>query len=192
MIFGVYESSAGLYYDSLTTVLGCDSVEIQELIINTVDVSTTTSSNEITAVSSGPGISYQWIDCADDSEIVGETDQIYLATSDGNYAVVIDDNSCVDTSACVLIQGIGIDQGINDLEIKIYPNPSSGVFNIKVDAGLIENVVIYNTAGVEVEKVYNITQSSYNIDLSEYEDGVYLLKIITSSNQVITRLIIKK
>ncbi len=40
MIFGTYRTTAGVYYDTLTTSVGCDSVLSKELIVNTLITNT--------------------------------------------------------------------------------------------------------------------------------------------------------
>ncbi len=50
------------------------------------------------------GASYQWINCSDHSEIADATNQTYMASTNGNYAVVITNaNGCFDTTACYCV-----------------------------------------------------------------------------------------
>ena len=47
---------------------------------------------------------YQWLDCNNNFEpISGATAQNYTAIDNGNYAVVVNENGCIDTSACTAI-----------------------------------------------------------------------------------------
>jgi hypothetical protein len=56
------------------------------------------------------GASYQWIDCANgDTAITGATSQSYVAILNGDYAVQVSLNSCIDTSSCINILGVGIE-----------------------------------------------------------------------------------
>src|SRR5690554_1744819 len=67
----------------------------------TVDV--TTALDDATITATATGLNYQWIDCSDNSIIVGETGVSYTATVSGSYAVIITDGTCVDTSTCVTV-----------------------------------------------------------------------------------------
>ncbi len=64
--------------------------------------------------------------------IAGETGQIYNATANGNYAVIISQGNCVDTSACVPVFILNTEEHNEIGGISIYPNPSHGQFTLKV------------------------------------------------------------
>src|SRR5690554_7206432 len=86
----------------------------------TVDV--TTALDDATITATATGLNYQWIDCSDNSIIVGETGVSYTATVSGSYAVIITDGTCVDTSTCVTVNISSLND--NDFAgVKIYPNP---------------------------------------------------------------------
>ncbi|MEO9796534.1 MAG: LamG-like jellyroll fold domain-containing protein, partial [Crocinitomicaceae bacterium] len=143
MVFGTYYSIAGIYYDSLMTTNSCDSVLIQEVIINSVDATVSASGTELTANAAGTGVTYQWIDCSDNSVITGETNQVFNATANGDYAVIVEDNGCIDTSGCETISGIGFDE--LELTFNVYPNPNQGEFVVQFDQELNEaNLEIYS------------------------------------------------
>lgn len=60
-------------------------------------------------------------------------------------------------------------QELNNQLVKVYPNPSSSIFNLN---SLQENVSIFDTFG-KLIKHYSITNT---IDLTEFDQGIYLLK----------------
>ena len=76
-----------------------DSLEIIHLLINAPDTSVLVSSDALRAVSDS-NYSYQWIDCTNGLPIVNATDSVYTPIVSGNYAVVITNGSCIDTSSC--------------------------------------------------------------------------------------------
>lgn len=125
-----YTASNNTAVDTLTTALGCDSVVTLNLTINTVDVSVSNNSTLLTA--NNGNANYQWIDCATNTDILGENNASFTATSNGSYAVIITENACTDTSACYTINDVGINDLTNSY-LSIYPNPSSGVFYIDFD-----------------------------------------------------------
>ncbi|WP_299129581.1 aryl-sulfate sulfotransferase [uncultured Winogradskyella sp.] len=71
-----------------------------------------------------------------------------------------------------------------DIALRIYPNPSNGVFNITTHAS-IQSISVYNALGKEI---YKTTLNT--IDLTQMPDGIYYLRI-TSNNQTISKKIIK-
>ncbi|MEL7424819.1 MAG: T9SS type A sorting domain-containing protein [Bacteroidota bacterium] len=57
---------------------------------------------DVLQAAADPEIStFQWINCTDGSLIPGETAATFTATSSGDYAVIITQGPCVDTSECV-------------------------------------------------------------------------------------------
>jgi hypothetical protein len=182
-----YTSSTNTPTYTLSNVNGCDSVVTLNLTIETLDVSTMNNSPTLSADLSGA--SYQWIDCDNGNAIiVGETGQDFTATANGNYAVIIDDGNCVDTSACMTVDNVSIDE-LNQLMISVHPNPSTGVFNVSLPAGEF-TINVLDAQGRELI-VRNTNQSSLLIDLSTYERAVYFLKVENGSKRTAKRLIMQ-
>ena len=84
--------------------------------------------------------------------------------------------------------------GINDFELNsklnIYPNPSSGIFNInsEVDNG---KYIVHNLLG---QKIGNgdINIGTNSIDLTNMNNGIYFITIESSNNKKVNFKIIKK
>jgi len=83
--------------------------------------------------------------------------------------------------------------GVNELiakseEVRIYPNPSNGMFNLTIsnyELGINNTVEIYNMLGEKVYSNYQITKSSnYQIDLSSQPAGLYLYRVITQNGEL--------
>jgi hypothetical protein len=74
-------------------------------------------------------------------------------------------------------------------EISVFPNPSSGVFNLNVD-GVLEGgiVTVMDYTGKEVLKT-NHVESGSSIDLSGFNKGIYLVNV-TSGDFSATKTII--
>lgn len=64
--------------------------------------------------------------------------------------------------------------------IKLFPNPSSGVFTVDAGSTVIEHIVIYDNAGRLVEDLGNMQVSILTIDLSKHSRGMYTLSIKTN------------
>ena len=187
MVFGTYYSVAGMYYDSLMTVNACDSITIQEVILNVVDATVAVNGSELTSNASGTGVTYQWIDCATNSVIVGETSQVYTASSNGDYAVIVDDNGCVDTSACENVSGIGFDE--LGLTFNVYPNPTQGEFVVQFDQDLNGAIIeIYSMSGQLISSQI-VNGNKVEINMHDAERGTYLIKVQSERVVVVERLV---
>ena len=141
-----------------------------DLTINSVDVSITNSSPTLTA--NARGATYQWVNCDSSfSLILNETNQDFTATSNGNYAVIVSENNCVDTSACETVNNVGLNES-NSL-ITVYPNPSTDQVNIQIDGytGPVE-IKLYDLSGKLLEFTFSRT-----LFLKDYSRGVYIIRI---------------
>ena len=155
---------------------GCDSVVTLNLTINTVDNSTSTAANTITA--NATGATYQWLDCDNGNAVItGETTQSYTATANGNYAVEVTQNGCVDTSSCVNITGVGLEE-YNKAVVSIYPNPTSGLITVSLkNVPTHEANFTLTTLEGKIIKQEKVISTTILMDLSDYPKGIYVLKM---------------
>lgn len=84
--------------------------------------------------------------------------------------------------------------GIKDLnessDVDLYPNPATGKFII--DSKNLSSMEIFNLSG---EKIYSVPEiqnaDQYEIDLSGYPKGIYLVKIVEGKNVVSKKIILQ-
>jgi photosystem II stability/assembly factor-like uncharacterized protein len=70
--------------------------------------------------------------------------------------------------------------------LNIYPNPSNGIFNIdKIRQK--DNWTIFNNLGELI-----LSGKSEKIDLTNYSDGMYIINVTNSGNNIVSRKLIKK
>jgi len=81
---------------------------------------------------------------------------------------------------------VGIDSYTTS-DFNIYPNPSNSKINIYTTGeNNISTIRVYNNLG-QLITVKNNPTTKTTINVSEYENGVYFVKIATNSNQIITK-----
>ncbi len=174
---GMTYTSTGTYTETLVGALTCDSIATLNLTINTID-NMATQTAPLTLMANASGATYQWIDCDNgNTPLVGETAQAFTATSNGNYAVIVTEGDCTDTSACLPITEAGIIENDFGSELTIFPNPTSGKITIDLE-GINGNVIIVVTTllGQEVSRgsYDGLNSITLNIDGSA---GYYFLEI---------------
>ncbi|MCJ8289245.1 MAG: T9SS type A sorting domain-containing protein [Crocinitomicaceae bacterium] len=173
---------------------GCDSTVTLDLVINTVDPTVTTSTFDLTA--NETGAQYQWVDCDNNfAPISGETSQTFTATANGSYAVIVTGaNGCSDTSTCVVIATISVDETSLEAGIVLAPNPTNGEFSISTlnYSGEVRIEVLDVTGKLIFSSTENLgPNSSANIDLSEAANGVYIVNV-SDMNEVHSMRVVKK
>jgi len=120
------------------------------------------------------------VDCNNNYvSIPGETGQSYAPVADGSYAVIVTENSCVDTSACQGIIGVGIAELHDLFKATVYPNPNTGLFNIEVlgNTTLTITIEIWNAIGELVRSEGALTNAMHIIDMGDIVNGAYYVRI---------------
>jgi hypothetical protein len=163
--------------------------ELCDFSINKVSDLTTNTSG-ITISANNSGATYQWLDCNNNYGIIaGETSQSFSATTNGNYAIELTENGCIDTTACVAIISVGILENSFGDDLIIYPNPTNG--NFSIDLGSIyeaSHISITDISGKLIDSKY-ITQSQIlNLSIEE-PIGIYIISIHASDKNAVIRLI---
>lgn len=169
-----------------TDVAGNSSMQTQDVIITGVDVTTSVDGIMLSANNSTVGVAYRWIDCNDNnSPIVNATNQTYTPDMNGSYAVIVLQDGCQDTSACIDVTTVGLED-YSKTNISVYPNPSSGNFNIQLPTADAVNYTITDNAGrIVLEGTFE--QLENTIDLSTEEQGVYFLRVEASVMKLVVQ-----
>jgi PKD repeat protein len=144
---------------------------------------------------------------------LGNTDKLTFTwlTGDGNsfqsasngmtYLYTQNIKYCVTMSAkneagceCTKVKCITLTTDIDDLEsmrVKVYPNPSNGLFNLEYDNDTkLNQVNVYDGFG---KLIMSLSEDDLKtIDLTNYNSGVYFLEIITDNETVNKKITLVK
>lgn len=182
-------TSSGIVMDTIPNMSGCDSVMTIDVTIT--NPNTTVSVSGATLTAAATGVNYQWMNCSDSSMIASATSQNYTATANGDYAVIIDDGGCIDTSACSTIAGLGLKD--NDLaSFKMYPNPTNGSVFIQLNEGMdVQRIEVYSTDGKLVMSFSEISANLVEFDISQFTSGIYTVKVVSEVG-AINKILVKK
>ncbi len=135
--------------------------------------------------------SYQWIDCGNnDTLIPGATNHTFYPVIDGNYAVIVQKNACLDTSACVnfTITGVSEEQGSNS--VNIYPNPANEQLFIDLKNIKGTNLTLIDITGKEVYSSDITGKNKVSISLRDYDSGVYFVTITSKNEKLAYKLVV--
>src|SRR5690554_4805373 len=185
-------TSSGVYTETLATVGGCDSVVTLDLTIMDIVTDLTIDFENNALVSSPNYSSYQWVNCDENyAPISGEVNSTFTPSSNGNYAVIITNGNCVDTSACMRINILDLYNHEKN-SMKIYPNPTGGLVKIEfVEPFSQGKISVYEMTGKLVQE-FNIENQKQFQFILEGETGVYIIEHQTAlgivNRQRITKL----
>ena len=99
------------------------------------------------------------------------------ATTTGNYALIITENGCTDTSKCVSVFGLNIPNIQTDEVVHVYPNPSNGLFTI---SSAINNQAVVEIRSLEGKILQNriVSNKDFVIDLNPYSCLLYTSRCV--------------
>jgi len=117
-----------------------------------------------------------------------------LAVGLGNYVLTytyIDDQDCENFAEAEIIvtSCVGIDE-TEPSGIRIYPNPSDGIFTVSPMSDETLFVEVLNSAGQIIHKA--IINNSEIINLTDKVNGIYYLRIKSTETNQIVKLILMK
>ena len=91
--------------------------------------------------------------------------------------VVISNGGCSDTIVQnVMVMLATSSPRIVSLGFDVFPNPSTGLFNVKSPSAIEKEIEVYNVLG-ETVFTYTFTGNTTTIDLSNLDKGVYFIRI---------------
>ena len=157
------------------------------IFVNNVNVGVSQTGNTLTA--NANSATYQWLNCDTVfAPINGETNQNFVATSNGNYAVIVTENGCSDTSTCFTITGIGLTNSFIQNGISVYPNPTNNVLNVS-NIGQTVTCYITDLAEKIVMQKQAVQSGNFAFDISALSKGVYYLHISSTETNYAIKIV---
>lgn len=161
-------TQSGIYTGATTNCV----TEVLDLSISSLSVSVAATDMTLTATSL-PNATYQWLDCASAAPITNATNQTFVASATGSYAVIVDNGICIDTSACVAVTDAGVLPTEANI-LTVFPNPGTESLTIETNAMPIGNYRILDVQGRAI--LWGQTNSTkIQLDLSSCAKGTYFV-----------------
>ncbi len=118
--------------------------------------------------------SYLWFDC-NTGEIVLDGYQNFWPYYEGDFAVILTKGECIDTSDCMHLMPIGIEDYQNKISLSIIPNPAQNLISIASDM-VFDKIEIISISGRVLYSEDELRAYNNSIDISMIPGGFYLLK----------------
>jgi hypothetical protein len=135
--------------------------------------------------------SYQWINCLDNSILVGQTSDTFTPEESGDYAVIVtQQGSCSDTSDCYTVDYTALDLHGLSQHVDVYPNPAHNFLNMELEhENTNVTLKVMNAMGqvVLVEELEKLDKT--RLDVSKLHPGVYLISIHSDQMDKILRIV---
>jgi hypothetical protein len=79
--------------------------------------------------------------------------------------------------------------------LKIYPNPSRGISIIDFNGASSKNttITLHNVLGKELKKAMMTgNEAAYSLDLTDYPNGIYFVKVKSENSETTHRIVLRK
>jgi len=176
-------TSPGTYYEAFPTISGCDSVV--ELILTAPVINTFVGQVGPVLTSQQVGAVYQWIDCINaNTPIPGAINQTYTATANGQYAVIVTLGNCSDTSVCITVTNVGINE-LSANVFSVYPNPFNDKISITTSTSNSSQLfIIYDALGKMIAQKKCNHNNELTFETVNWESGTYWIICHDSQQKV--------
>ncbi|MBQ8223529.1 MAG: thiol protease/hemagglutinin PrtT [Bacteroidales bacterium] len=77
----------------------------------------------------------------------------------------------------------------NSIDAKVFPNPTNGILNIHAEA--MTNVTLYNMMGQKLI-AQNIESDNLELDLSMFDNGIYMLKVVSRNGEMVQKIVLSE
>ena len=198
---GQVVNTAGVYYDTLQAVTGCDSVIETTLNVNPLPVSISLGTDTIICnnipeitLDGGDFVRHSWFK---DNNLLTDTTRFLTVTGQlgaGSYHVLYEDlNGCSTSSdtleityneICPSVEKLFSTKGL----INFYPNPTIGILTFNSDKE-ISKIKLTDISG-KVVYDYQINAETNSLDISHFNNGIYFIIVLFSDGQMQTNKII--
>jgi PKD repeat protein len=137
----------------------------------------------------GTIVSYIWYFGDGDSVVYSsQTNPQHTYKAEGNYTVRLCVKTNRDCESCTTMQvsAVGLNQ-IRISNLKIYPNPNAGVFELSADE-VIEQIEVMNVAGQVVRKI-DAGSKQMEIDIRALKNGIYFIRVQINGYSSVVKII---
>ncbi|MEL7530966.1 MAG: T9SS type A sorting domain-containing protein [Bacteroidota bacterium] len=122
---------------------------------------------------------YQWLDCFNGfAAIPNARSQAFSPAENGEYAVAISKNGCIDTSNCVGVFSVSLEGlAAQQPHFQIFPNPTKGLiaFSFEGPFDPTQKLEIYSLDQKLVETIV-LDRPRRTLDLSGLAKGIYFVR----------------
>ena len=174
--------TSGLYQETFSNTLGCDSTVLLDAIVFDTPLSgIIQEGNTLVAEDNSDGLIFQWYDCSLDQKIDGEINREFIPAVDGTYSLEVSNGVCTVESICFdyIHESLLLNTEEEKIAVSVFPNPTTDRIRVTFPKGGRSNITIYGLDGKLIVEADVSEQTSFEYDLPE--PGMYLLQIDSSS-----------
>jgi hypothetical protein len=142
------------------------------------------------SVPQDPNVTYAWT--VNNGTIVsgqGTNEILVEWNGSGSVDVLLTDGGCQGTDTrSVTANPTGLDE-VSGINASVYPNPSNGLFNLRLESSNLIQVRIMDVSGKVLSSEQFSGSNPYTLDMQSAPIGVYILELESAEGKTYKRLI---
>ncbi|MCW3104122.1 MAG: hypothetical protein JWO09_2562 [Bacteroidetes bacterium] len=150
-------------------------------------ISTSFSNSGGTVTAAESGSYYTWIDCSTNQVVYSSSSASFSPSASGNYKAIIQQGTCVDSTACTFVVSSGISEP-EEVKLVLYPNPAGSFLYLSFGNNIpvkLQAIRCVDVAG-KSSQVTVIEQKDNRaaISLEGLSEGLYFVELMTEDGQI--------
>jgi uncharacterized repeat protein (TIGR01451 family) len=182
------ENEANIYFDFNSPV---ETNTVLSTITNNipiVDASVIKTGRILVAQATGS--SYQWIVCDSGFVLPTDTQQVFIPSIPGTYAVIVTKNKCSEISDCFFVNPLGLKNSFLQ-EVSVRPNPNSGKFILNLGYKFQDiELRMKDLSGKEVFREEFQNQEIMELEL-DVPPGMYIASLLVDGGTATFKILVK-
>lgn len=179
---------SGTYIVSVQDANGCESfytvqiVQPDYLLVGGTQINATSANGDgsININATGGTPPYQY---SIDNQVTWQASDVFTNLSAGFYIIYVQDANGCTQIVCFILDDNNV-AGVIELtnEISVYPNPTQGT--VFVQSASVEVINVYDLNGKLIPASTTVAANGMLLDLSVFEDGMYLIEIKSTTGEI--------
>ena len=183
--FTVIENKVGIYFDFNAPVI---TNTVKNTYINKMPSLLVTQTGKTLTATDG-AVSYEWVDCADNTPVPGANQKSFTPAKSGTYFVRVNMQECAMVSECFAVQMTGVGS-IFQQQTDVYPNPSNGELTVNLARSFSQVEVSVNDMQGRLVQQHSGEGQNFSFMLNTVP-GIYLVSVRTDEGVAVFKVIRK-
>ncbi|MEO9532206.1 MAG: LamG-like jellyroll fold domain-containing protein [Crocinitomicaceae bacterium] len=186
--FNVGAAATTIYTVTGTDANGCEDTDMVEIITVAGPTITAVITDELVGsdgaidvtVTGGSGtFDFTWSNAETTEDISGLVG--------GTYTLTVDDGNCALDSTFTVLSSVGVEE--NTLTFNLYPNPTNAEVTVEFSQGFDAALLNLTDASGKLVLSTTIAGNKTQLNLSEFENGIYFMTVTAGDQQMVKRII---
>ena len=108
---------------------------------------------------------------------VDQNDELFIVNFNGTISRIVEPKTA------------GVDEN-NLSSLRLYPNPASNKFTVDIENNLLASYEVLDMKGSVIFSENEINNKQHEVDVTSLTNGIYLLRVTTTNNQITTKKLV--